>query len=185
MPATLPDPPQPCPSPSSLEAVKTSCQNWLRLHVPGGFWDKFRECLVHENVARRTQLEVFNESNGFKQKRTLRKWLSDFGAVRVDKGFEWWSPKWFAYKCPETGALYADAGNHCYLQFFRETWPDTWTDIKKPEVMGDYIEAFLGFFYIKKVLKKNWISEQEEEVIERIECACVAHTALRWRAQQS
>jgi hypothetical protein len=152
---------KPCKTPSvsglqmwSLETLREGqfeSRVWLQDHVPGQFWTLFIEYIQEMNIVHRKKIEEMNDRHEYGAGKTLMKWMSYDGAVRVWSGFPASEAHWTDEK---TGEGYVDCGHHIYSMVARQTWPEVFMH-RSVVKTDDIIEALFGYAWQCRRQKKT------------------------------
>ena len=88
--------------------------------------------------------------------------------------------KGLLWDCPKTGQRYMDCLNANYADVFKMAWPESSFAVKSvfqgmsDALRGDYLEALVGWHYIRTVENDEQIHPSAEDVILMIEKASLA-----------
>jgi hypothetical protein len=132
------------------EGQRDSCA-WLKKYVPWQFWTLFVEYLQEQNIVHRLKMEKINDRHDYGSGKTLMKWMSYDGAVRVWSGFPTSEAHWVD---EQTGDGYVDCGHHIYWMAAKTAWPQAFGH-RNSKSTDDIIEAFFGFAWLCRRQKKT------------------------------
>jgi hypothetical protein len=132
------------------EGQRDSCA-WLKEYVPWQFWTLFVEYLQEQNIVHRLKMEKINDRHDYGSGKTLMKWMSYDGAVRVWSGFPTSEAHWVD---EQTGDGYVDCGHHIYWMAAKTAWPQAFGH-RNSKSTDDIIEAFFGFAWRCRRQKKT------------------------------
>ena len=99
------------------------------------------EYLQELNTLHRKELALINIAHGLGVGKTLRKWMSYDGGVRVWLGFPICDAHWVEVA---TGEGYVDCGHRTYTEVAMSTWPEAFSQSSESTV-DDVIEAFFAY----------------------------------------
>jgi hypothetical protein len=167
-----PRPPLKCPvMQRNLQANLTGAVESLQTMLPHTFWSLVAEMWQRQNVKYRRQLEEINAFFELSPQKTLLKWVSYYGAIRLPD----WAAAWEAD--PRYPGM-ADVGNWSYAMVFRRAWCRSWLCTCKDDTIGDHVEALLGWHWIMVEQMGKQFPEQVEDIVQLIEQAAFSHWAL-------
>ena len=112
------------------------------------------------------------------------KHLSYNGASRLPEFMSNWKGLALVHTCPKTGQRYIDVNNAVYSMVFRKAWPAKDFALSSAfrwfsnEKLGDYLEALLGWRYIRVVQWEEQLDDAAEDIIQAIEKACLAQWCI-------
>ena len=166
---------------ATLEAELRNTTRSLREACPAEFWESFRIWQLAMQELNQAEIEKHNASLG--QVRTnFLKHLSYRGAVRLPPSMS--DCKQLVWACSKTSQRYMDCLNSNYAEMFKMAWPrSSFAALSAfpsmgDEKLGDYIEALMGWHYIRTVDNGEHIDHIAEDLVILIEAASLAKWCL-------
>jgi len=164
-----------------VEATEKQARKWLQWNIHGGFWQLFSDYLDAWDREKRAVMIQINIAHGLGCGKTLRKWMSYSGAVRVWPGvtLSHWTDS-------ATGENYVDCGHLVYAEAIKSTWPQAALANKHADIIDDTVEAFFGFAW---KCRSKGITQKEpaREFVRQLELLCFAiwlrHNAVEFKLQ--
>ena len=138
--------------------------------VPNEFWTLCENMWIEQNLRYRVILKEYNAAWGLRERKSLKKHVSYWGAVKL--------PEWAMLWSDPTYPGYSDVGNDVYAAVFRRLWPKSHICRYASDTIGDFIEALLGW-YIYWTTKGAEFDEIVHLVVEHLNTALLSAWVLR------
>ena len=139
--------------------------------VPNHFWTRCEDMWIDQNLKYRNHLIEYNVAWGLKKRKSLRKIVSYWGAVKLPE----WAMQWSDPNYPG----FADLGNDVYADTFKALWPYSHICGYSDDTIGDFIEALLGWYIYWTTEWGAQFEKMVHLVVEHLNMALLSEWTLR------
>ena len=142
-------------------------------NIPSCFWNLFIEHVRRQDELHRDRIAAHNIRHNMSASKSLMKWMSYDGAVRVWHDL----PGDFDLWVDIDGKRYLDCGNHLFALVMVRTCPSLGTHYFNDETIGDVLEAFFGYAWrVRRGARPH--GEFITTFVRQLELLCFAAWAL-------
>ena len=139
--------------------------------VPNEFWAMCENMWIDQNLKYRDILKEYNAAWGLSERKSLRKHVSYWGAVKL--------PEWAMLWSDPTYPGYADVTNDVYAFVFKKLWPKSHISRYANRTIGDFIEALLGWYIYWTTKEGAEFKEIVHLVVDHLNMALLSEWVLR------
>ena len=139
--------------------------------VPNHFWTRCEDMWIDQNLKYRNHLIEYNVAWGLKKRKSLKKIVSYWGAVKLPT----WAMQWSDPNYPG----FADLGNAVYADTFKALWPYSHICGYSDDTIGDFIEALLGWYIYWTTEWGAQFEKMVHLVVEHLNMALLSEWTLR------